>query len=186
MRYFEKLDIGFPNILTVDVDYLVQHHSTYPFSWVLSYDMVNRDFLRAIAGLGVGLREINLKCSGQGINTWPIHRDEGLQQDQGKINWVINDHESPFVWYQLKSGVADPTFDQDGNPIEGIFYDEHDMDVVCQEVIGSSTLVQTGIPHSIKNYQRRPRFNVQVCLRKGNCLRPAFDEVLEWIEPLRR
>jgi hypothetical protein len=186
MKYFEPLDIGCPNILTVDTSYLIENYTRHPFSWIISNDMVDPGFLTALEKLGIGLREINLKCSALGLNAWPIHRDEGLLQDQGKINWVINDTESPFVWYRLRPGKIDPTFDLDGNAIEGVFYDLSDMEVACEQVIGSSTVVQTGVPHSVQNVKSVPRFNVQVCLRKDDCLRPTFDQVLDWVEPMRR
>lgn len=177
MRYFEKLDIGFDNILTVDVDYLLKHHSRAPWTWDLGNDMIDPAFLSALRDLDIGVRNINLKCSGLGLNRWPIHCDECLPGDQGKINWVLNDDQSAFVWYGIKAHTV-PRLDAEGH------YVESDLEVVCEQVIGTSTLVQTGVPHSVRNVNSHPRFNVQVCLCRPGCLRPTFGQVREWIDPL--
>lgn len=186
MAYFQTLDLGYQNILQVDLQYLIDHHSQFPYSWIVPMDMINPQFLRDLDLIGLAVRDVNIKCSGLGINSWPIHRDEHLHQDQGKINWVYNDDQSPFVWYQLKTGLVDPTLDDQGHALYNDYYDLQDMDVVCETVIKNSTLVQVGVPHSVRNLLPVPRFNVQLALQKDGVLRPTFAQVLQWIGPLRQ
>jgi len=81
-----------------------------------------------------------------------IHTD-GLPRDVGKLNWVFgqDDQNSKMFWYSMKkdrpSQVGNTSF---GTP--WATFDEEDLILEESAVIkGTPTLVNIGVPHTIKN-----------------------------------
>lgn len=87
-----------------------------------------------------------------------IHVDR-LGGDYVKINWIFGGKESAMQWFKIKEGSLPPHQNKTDIGTPSLRYALKDCILIHEESIVKPSLVQTGVPHTIKN-----RFENRWCI----------------------
>lgn len=112
------------------------------------------------------------------LSTLPIHIDGPRQSNLVKLNWCFGAPGSKMLWWKLKQGTV---MKEGVTPVDTryLFAEQRDCVMIEAARIGTPTLVNVGVPHSILNQTGEPRWVLSGVLNNG-----ATD--VQWDEAVSR
>lgn len=93
---------------------------------------------------------------------WTIHVDGPREGDMAKINWVYGNTKCEMKWFERKSGSVAKIKESGAGPY--LEYTEQDVDEIASYNIGTNSIVQTAIPHTVVNESDQYRYCVSINL----------------------
>jgi hypothetical protein len=131
----------------IDVVSWLQSHQNFRGHFNISPTSLNPAFVIWLNNLGLSIRLVevfyrtpNSKCL--------IHIDTAKSGDFAKLNWVYGGGSAVMTWYEEKdNSVVDITT----TPInsKALLYQESQVTLVHSQLVGTPSLVQVGVPHSV-------------------------------------
>lgn len=142
----------------------------------------NEEILTIIDGLKLSISLVEVFWKPAKDNSSAIHLDSSFG-DFTKINWIYLGKNSSMRWYRPlpgQGGVSRTT--SIGTPY--ITFPPEHVELVHQEELKNSYIVQAGVPHDVDNPdQERFCFSMVCRYRNNQLLRPTMKESLEIFKP---
>jgi hypothetical protein len=93
----------------------------------------------------------------------PIHID-GFDNSHNRpaINWDLTAGQGHMKWFRLKDGVSVPNTKITTTGTPYLQFNENDCDMLHEHVIAGPCLINTGIPHNLKNLNDTPRYCLSI------------------------
>lgn len=123
---------------------------------------INQEVVRILNQRGLSIYSVEIFKTGYTNKRWPIHVDGPREGDMAKINWVYGNTRCDMKWFKRKSGSLPKAKESAAGPY--IEYDEHDVEEIASFNIGTTSIVQTAIPHTVVNNSEQHRYCVSLNL----------------------
>lgn len=123
---------------------------------------INPDVVRILNDQSLSIYSVEIFKTGHTNKKWPIHVDGPREGDMAKINWVYGNTGCDMKWFKPKIGSSPKAKESAAGPY--IEYDEQDVEELASFNIGTTSIVQTAIPHTVINNSEQHRYCVSLNL----------------------
>jgi len=197
-EYILHLDFGANGILKDPNNIEKTHKDTNPelmYIWTGHPEFVNQRVVDIIESVGLFILAIDVFKLVPENDTWVVHSDVGLwdrQEDSVKINWIYGNQQSPMIFYKpidpskyeirtlplFTTFIADPVLkqitEQGKTDSKYVYYDHNNVEEIYQGLVGFPSLVQSGVPHTVRLIGEEPRYCISAIIGdKSEPFKPA-------------
>lgn len=186
MKVFQHLDLGIGSSILADDSILYKSKDPTlgsSWHWTIEHDDLNFKFLKLLADKNLKIIHAEIFKTNFLNKSWPIHIDaDNGQGDVPKINWVYGDQTCPMIWYKLKDLNNRPKEKTTATGTGYYDFDPGTVEEIDRTFVGTPSIIQSGIPHTVINSSNKNRWCVSIVVKKDDQLLTFEQLVNEFIE----
>jgi hypothetical protein len=179
-KYCVDLDLPIPLFKSTlaPFEFLKENNKNLSRHYQLDRDLLSDDIIKFFADHGFIVTFVDIFYRPAGVGS-RIHSDTEKRGDYAKLNWVYGGEGSIMNWYtpnQNEMGITDETVVS----TYAVYYKPEEVTLAHSQIIGTPTLVQVGVPHSVDNNVIADRYCVSIAYNYTEPRnRPTFNESYE-------